>query len=498
MRIIHLSFSLDVSLELTAQSRVEDLPAYFVSKETFATLDKERYQPLLALLERNTQKHDKLRFSLLVSGVWLDLAEKYNPELIERLKKLLKLGRIELIAMPYYQSLAGFYDTEELTAQVRYFQDQAERLFGVRGRILALPGLTYNDEIAEWAELHDFAGMMVGDAQKTLDWRSSNHVYEAVSCKYLRLLFQNVKLSQLVADANTEIMGEKKISGSEETKMQLSVQKFQKLLELECLRGNLLNLYFGSEIFAKHKSAGIISFFDELMTKWLETPGNCFVGAAQACVAETPKVAVSVRGTVDNFGFEAKTTKASSSALAKAEVLPPVWYQQALPSRTERALFGFRREILASEDDGLIQDFRRLSAIDFALKMTDETWPVWQKLLDSLHERAETVKKAQAVEISRVYTKRREREVVDEDTAVTVNMTKKTPKRSAAPKPKAEPLVVKVVDPYDEEIDDEPDEIEEELADESVAEKPAQKSSAKPDKSKPRGIRKVIRKLVIE
>jgi len=48
----------------------------------------------------------EFKFSLSVTGVWLEQAALWMPELIERLKKMVATGRVELVAETYYHSMS--------------------------------------------------------------------------------------------------------------------------------------------------------------------------------------------------------------------------------------------------------------------------------------------------------------------------------------------------------------------------------------------------------
>ena len=295
MRVIHLCFQLHEPFGLQKFSGEPD-HGYFESKAEFERTNAEVYQPLFAFLERTTQKFRAFRFSLVVSGPWLELAERYDNDLIERLRKLVKLGQVELVVEPWYHSLAFFYDKGELAEQVKLYREKIQKLFGVEGRIFVLPEFIYCDQVGKWAEDFGFAGMLVGGNTAVLGWHSPNHVYEAMECRYLRLLFQNTVLARMVNEADPELLVEKRVSeDSDEKKLVLSAQKFQKCLDLEMLRGGLVNLYFDAEVFRKQRGRGVIGFFDDLVAGWLEVRGNHFAGAAQACVAETPTMAISVK-----------------------------------------------------------------------------------------------------------------------------------------------------------------------------------------------------------
>lgn len=125
------------------------------------------------------------------------------------------------------------------------------------------------------------------------------------------------------------------------------------MLELECLRGNLVNLYFDAEIVAQQRERGIIGFFDVLIENWLNVKGNKFVNAKEACVAETPTNEVSVQETVDwRSRGVAKKAEAGESALVLVKD-----FEYRLPERLRskaqeefgRKLYALGKEVLASE-----------------------------------------------------------------------------------------------------------------------------------------------------
>lgn len=436
MRAIHFGFQLHEPYQL--RDFAEGAECF--SAEDFATANKEVYQPLFALLERNTQRYKQFGFSLMVSGTWLELAERYDSELIRRLKKLVELKQVELVAMPYYYSLAVFYSKDELAEQTRIYREKVQRLFGANGRIFCLPELMYSDQIAHVAEELGFAGMLATSSERTLDWHSPNHVYEAYGCEYLRVLFQNRHLCELITKKSSKILTEKKFEDGDKstTREVLSTKKFQKLVDLDCLRGNVVNLYFDARIFRDLREVGVVGFFDDLIGNWLGGSGNRLVGAAEACTLETPTAELKVSEIVGWRDDEAndngeKTEVAMEGFLPtlvdaqKVEV--PGWLDKAPQHEMATALYGMRREILASEDDKLIADFRRLTTADYQFMMKEKGLENWQKILADLKRRANEAKKSQAVEISRAWTKKRDRvEVVPpvakkpvEDGAVKVN-----------------------------------------------------------------------------
>lgn len=412
MRLIHLCFQ----LHLPQATRESDMEVQFREE------NERVYQPFFALMERNTQKHADWHFSLLISGVWLELAEKYDKDLIERLRKLIKTGRIELINEPFYHSLAFFYNKDELAKQVERYREKVKELFGFEGRIFAMPDLMYNDAIGQWAEKNGFAGMLVDGGEKILDFRSTNHVYEAVGCEYLRLLFQNRQLVRKIERADESLLTETERNG--EKKKVLSAKKFQKMVDLECLRGNLVNLYFDAEVISRQRERGVVGFFDVLIENWLGVKGNKFVNAKEACFAETPTAEIGILETVDWKSGGGKKCDANEGGMVLLKD-----FEYSLPERLNgraqaefgRKLYALGREVVASEDEKLTAEFRAWTVKDLQEKVRAEDLAGWEKVFAELKEKADAAKKKQAVEISRAYTKKRDRGLDDDVNAVKVN-----------------------------------------------------------------------------
>lgn len=488
MRILHLCFELHSSAD----------------KEGFARENQEAYQPFLALLERNAQKWPDFKVSLVVSGAWLERAEKFDAELVTRLRKLVREKRVELVATTFYHSLANFFDPDEAEWQIKHDVKKVDDTLGKKPRVLALPELVYNDQIGRMAEQAGFAAMLAGGAPVALDWRSANHIYEAAGCEYLRLIFPNTRLSKMIAQGDQQLLMEKKVDDKEKPHEVLSAVKLRKMLDLECLRGGLVTLYFKTEIFATQRQKGVAKFFDDLISDWQENGGNRFVGVTEACVLETPTVEISVEQTV-NWREDRRAESAPRAGLVRKQDVDyqaPAWLNSGLA----RKLYDLKKEILAAEDEKLLEDFRELTAIELLEKLTTEEFG---RKLEALKTRAAEVKKSQAVEISRVYTKRHDRGL-DEELVVDA---KKAVSEAEGVISKTRSSGVKSVAIHGAKIEDVAQAVpvrrlselkpQEERAAESAvvegAEVPEKTEMVQTEEKKPkRTIRKIIKRLVIE
>lgn len=348
MRALHSCFLLHHPYELQSADKWER--GYYGGEESFRKANEEEYQPFLALLERNVQRYPKLRISLAVSGMWLEQAERWDAELIKRVKKLVRSGNVELVVLPYYYSAAAFFEMEELAAQVKRMREKLREVFDAESNALVLPECCYHNKIARWAEKNDFKVMLSGVARSALAWREANRAYLAKGCNELKVLFQNEKLSNYLMKASSEVIMETKTASG--AKRGFSAQIFQKQLDLEFLRGDLINIFLSTKIIARWRDEGVIGFFDEIFRMWMETPGRMLVGVKE-CEKIPATAEISVKKTASCLG-EAK----------KDYGLPDDW--QNLEIDRERRLYELREKILETHDKDLYVDFARLTERDYA------------------------------------------------------------------------------------------------------------------------------------
>lgn len=389
MRALHLCFWLHHPYELRNASDWQK--GYYGGEDDFKRHNQQDYQPLFALLERNTQRYSNLRVSLVVSGVWLEQAERWDNTLIKRLKKLVQSGNVGLVATPYYYSMAAFYDLDELSAQLKQYQEKIQQLFGVQSEFLTLPRLCYNNRIARWADKQGYKGVLAGDATTELSWRTCNRLYEAKGTDGLKVIFENRKLTEIITKAQPEAtvriattkkveaedtdiapeselsaadfvrgMAEEVVPANEPVKMvekvaektEFSARKFQKQLDLGFLRGDLINLFLDTEIFAKWRELGIIGFFDELFKIWQDLSGSHLVSVREIAKL-SPVAEVSIKKT------------ASDKMPSKKDYQLPEWWTTTQDNNSQE-LYNLRKRVVASEDKDLYYDFGKLTTLEHA------------------------------------------------------------------------------------------------------------------------------------
>lgn len=324
---------------------------YWTEKDWYAGTNNERifkkvaeksYRPMLAILEKCINTYAGFKFSISITGTWLDQAEKWEPELIETLKRLVKTGRVEIVAETYYHSLAFFYDREEFEAQVKAHQDKIYKLFGVKSQVYRNTELSYNNELARWADEFGFKGILAEGWDKILEWRSPNFVYRPEGCKNIKLLMKNYRLSDDVAF---------RFSDKHWKEWPLTVDKYIQWLEAATLRGPLINLFMDFETFGENiwEDTGIFKFFEHLVYRWDRDKGNNFLTVSEACDSAEPTAEISMPWTV---------------TWADTERDLSAWLGNSMQHEAMKAVYDIKSEVLASGDPKIIEDWRRLQTSD--------------------------------------------------------------------------------------------------------------------------------------
>lgn len=308
------------------------------NKEIFLKVANKSYRPMNALLEKLLREHPGFCLSLSLSGVFLEQAEQFASDVIESFQRLVKTGRVELLASPYHHSLAFFYDQSEFEKQVALHAEKIKQLFGVSPNVLANTELAYNDELGAWAEAHGYDGVLAEGWDKVLGWRSPNYVYQPKGATHTRLLLKNYRLSDDIAFR----FSNKRWSG-----WPLTAETYSSWLTAS--GGPLVNLFMDYETFGEHqwKEHGIFTFFERFVGKWI-TAGGQFNTVSQA-LSNAPVGDVSMPETITWADSERDLT---------------AWNGNALQQEALRYLYQLAPRVLASGDSQLISDWRNLQTSD--------------------------------------------------------------------------------------------------------------------------------------
>ena len=225
-------------------------------------------------------------------------------------------------------------------------------VFGVKTTVFRNTEFAYRDDVGKWAEDFGFKAVLAEGWDKVLGWRSPNHVYSAYGCQNLKLLLKNYRLSDDVAF---------RFSDRKWSEWPLTVPKYQNWLNMDSLRGPLINLFMDFETFGEHQwlETGIFEFLDKLIDNWLAEYENKFLTVSEASEIEAPK---------DEISMPEIVTWADTERDLSA------WAGNPLQDSALAKLYNLAPRILASGDENLIRDFALLTTSDHSYYMTTKYW----------------------------------------------------------------------------------------------------------------------------
>ena len=322
------------------------------NERIFLKVANKSYRPMLALLEHNIKLHPDFKFSLSITGTWLEQAEQWAPELIEQIARMVRTGQVEIVGETYYHSLAFFYNRAEFEAQVKAHADKIKQCFGVRPKVFRNTELSYNDELAKWADQQGYTAILAEGWDKILGWRSPNYVYHPVGTKNIKLLLKNYRLSDDIAF---------RFSNRGWSEWPLTVPKYQRWINDDCLRGPLVNLFMDFETFGEHqwKDTGIFAFMNEFIGSWLAEYDNKFLTVSEAAEATAVAGDISMPDTV---------------TWADTERDLSAWLSNEMQFSAMDNLYALRDRILATNDLQLISDWRKMTTSDHPYAMCTKYW----------------------------------------------------------------------------------------------------------------------------
>lgn len=292
---------------------------------------------LLELLE----KHQEFRLSLSITGTVLEQFEKYSPATLKSFQELVATGRVEIVGETYHHSLAFFYSLAEFEMQVTMHRQKVEQLFGQTPKVFRNTELSYNNDLAYWADRAGYKAILAEGWDPVLGWRSPNYVYRPTYTNQVKLLMKNYKLSDDIAF---------RFGDRNWAEWPLTADKFVHWLESTGDATNF-NLFMDYETFGEHQwsESGIFDFLTHLPEQWLKTEGNTFMTVSEAADAFDP---------VDQVDTPQTTTWADTERDLSA------WLGNPMQQQGIKALYELQHDIIKSGDLSLIDDWRKLQTSD--------------------------------------------------------------------------------------------------------------------------------------
>lgn len=313
----------------------------------FHKVADKSYRPMASLLYDLLMEHPEFKLSLSITGIFIEQAEAWAPDVLELFKQLVDTGRVEIVGETYYHSMAFFYSHEEFERQVEQHRQAIERVFGVTPTAFRNTELAYNNDLGVWADQRGYKAILTEGWDGILDWRSPNFSYRPPETENIRLLLKNYHLSDDIAF---------RFSNRAWSEYPLTAEKYASWLETSLQAGRFVNLFMDFETFGEHqwKDTGIFDFFRSFVDTWTSRHDHAFYTVSEAA----------------DFEPEAELNVPQTVTWADSERDLSAWQGNAMQRETLTHLYALEDAILRTDDKQLIHDWRLLQASDLPYYMS--------------------------------------------------------------------------------------------------------------------------------
>ena len=304
---------------------------------------KKSYLPVnKILLDLIKETNGRFKVSFSLTGTLLEQLERWAPRVIKDFQKLVDSGCVEIIAETYYHSLAYLYSQEEFKKQVALHRKKIKNLFDYTPKIFRNTELIFNNEMAGFVQNMGYRGMLAEGADYILGWRSPNFVYRSPQAQNLGVLLRNYRLSDDISFRFSTPWWEER---------PLTADKFAAWVNQVNGCGQVVNLFMDYETFGEHQweSTGIFEFLKAFPHKILEHPDNDF---------KTPSEVINCYQAVAELDFPHIVSWADIERDLSA------WLGNKMQQRAIESLYALEPAVLRSNDEKLIEDWRKLQTSD--------------------------------------------------------------------------------------------------------------------------------------
>lgn len=325
-----------------------DQSAPWNNEQVLRKVAEKSYRPTLALLKKMLKKHPDFAFSFSITGTLIEQLEAWAPDVLETLQALVKTGKVEVVGETYYHSLAFFYSKHEFERQVHAHAMKVRKLFGTVPKVLRNTELSYNNDLAYWADKAGYKGIITEGWDPVIGWRSPNFMYRPAYTKKIRLLLKNYRLSDDIAF---------RFSNQDWQEWPLNAEKYNTWLADIPADQPLINLFMDFETFGEHQweHSGIFNFLEHFVAGFLRHKESAFLTLSQAIDTFEPVDSIDVPGTI---------------TWADAERDLTAWLGNAMQQDALRELYALEPTVLATGNHPLIEDWRRLQTSDHVYYMS--------------------------------------------------------------------------------------------------------------------------------
>jgi alpha-amylase len=230
----------------------------------FRGIAERCYRPTLDRLLRLTETHPEFRVSLSITGTFVEQARLAAPDVLDRVRAVVRTGKVALAGETYYHSLAFLVPPPELAEEVAMHRALLRSEFGAEPKVLRMTELAYSDDLARFAESQRFHGMLAEGWEGALRGEPPTYRYCASPAPTVMLLLRHYPLSDDVGF---------RFSSQSWNEYPLTADKYANWLA--ATPGEIVGLFMDFETFGEHHpaSSGILDFLSALPEAVRHHPG---------------------------------------------------------------------------------------------------------------------------------------------------------------------------------------------------------------------------------
>lgn len=292
--------------------------------------------------------HFKVAFS--ISGVTIELLQKYRPDVLDSFRELVDTGCADIIGETYYHSLSFLHSEKEFERQVLKHRESIENIFGIPPVVFRNTELIYNNQLAATIAALGFKGILCEGIDRLLQGRNENKLYAAPGIENdFSVLLRNMQLSDDIAFRFAEEGWDKH---------PLTAGKFAEWIFLHPADTQVINIFLDYETFGIHKPAvtGIFDFLKALPAAMLNNSEWKFSTPAEAVDEYYPTDIYDVEKTISWKDQEKESC---------------VWCENMMQNNTLKKVYSLARLVMQSDDEHIKNTWGRLQAADYFYYMND-------------------------------------------------------------------------------------------------------------------------------
>lgn len=245
------------------------------NREILQKVARKCYLPTNALLLELIEKYaGRFRLAFSLSGCLIDQLKAYSPETLDSFKALADTGCVEMLNETYNHSLTYLFSKDAFIEEVAEHKALIKAEFGQTATTFRNTELIYNNDLAKTVESLGYKTILAEGADKVLEWRSPNYLYQPAGTQ-LKLLLKNYRLSDDIAF---------RFSNPHWNEHPCTADKFARWIHNIDGSGEIINLFMDYETFGEHQweDTGIFEFLKALPDKIFQHPAFSFCTPSEA------------------------------------------------------------------------------------------------------------------------------------------------------------------------------------------------------------------------